>query len=586
MGRIVRSDYREAAIRGVSGDVAEELDHALDYYDGTDDRDRDILENAVIRRYATAIRRVPSADGSPTEAYTIPDARDAIQRGRHELVLTRLSKKISNSRGTMFTEAENQFLFVDASGERREDLELAIGDMRDRGNFLRTMIRADRVAACLGSCVVYVYWQDGQLQYQAVPPQCVFPLFGDTISVEGDSRRIDLSSISDASAWVLRLGGPRAPIAEYGNELSSAARSSEAANTGGSQYVAYVGASERFPMGRCVTYSAEQPDDIPEPGAQGAWDFIWNGDVANPLTVLHSSNPELAPHEYPIAIINGSDSGSDSSLLPVTGISLFHDALEIDMAWSRLALSSIKSARGVYAITNELNQPYPPTISEGDVALQNGQTISTHGVPASNSRDAGEVIRTVQRTIAEAYNVPGHEVATDGATAPESGVAVYLRSQPKIRDRDERIALNRAAVARVWALERTLLALNGVSISEQAEQLWSPGTLRLPQTITESIESTNLALQAGYIDYIEALRRVHELDTVDDAISLYEQLKQRSAEYPPLRASSGQSPRDEAINRIRERRAQRSGATQQGEQPGGDQSDASSGVRGKQQAGD
>ena len=313
----------------------------------------------------------------------------------------------------------------------------------------------------------------------------------------------------------------------------------------------------RYPMGRCVMYTSSSPDDIPEVGNEGAHDHYVGEEVANPLTAVRQSLSEEEARnipEYPLAVFVGSDAGVDESLLPTTGLSLFRDAIEIDMAWSRLALTSLKSARGVTHLSDEHGSPLPGNPDEGIVVTRRGQDLNVTGVAAVNSKDASEVIHKIQGSIAEAWNVPAHEVVA-GTSAPESGVALFLRNQPRIKFRSERERLNSQSVDRVFQIERALLyAEDGEEVIPwSVSQNWTSGEYQIPVTDKERIEGLKLALDSGLIDRAEFVRQYHRLPTVEEAIELIQNMAERSSGLPQIQGSQpqAQSPRQSAIQRLR-----------------------------------
>lgn len=520
-----------------------DLDDALDYYDGYADRDRTVLEEALVKRYAVRLKKGEAdSSGNTLDSYEAVDVADNIRQGRNELVLSRFYRRLVNTSANLFTEKTQRYAYLDEAGNALEDAEEAISAGREAGDYSRSMIRADRLSLALGSAVLYVYYQDG-LRYQAIAPQSLTPLYSPEIDDGGTMRMVDATAPDEATGWVIRLGV-----------------SPEDARK--SLYVAYIGESDEYPQGRCVQFAAENAEKIPNVGELGAYDFVNPaGEICNPLTVVRQSLTEQdAAHvpEYPLAIFYGSDAGTDSSLLPTTGISLFRDALELDMAWSRLCMTALKSARGVYILKDERMQALPENPDEGIVLLRSGQDLTTAGVSAVNSKDAGEVIRGIQATIAESWNVPAHEVVT-GTSAPESGVALFLRNQPRIRFRQERERLNAASVARVFDVERALLyAVEGTEVIPwSTRQTWSAGEWQIPVTDKERIEALKLALDAKLIDYLEFVRQYHRLATIDEARDLLENMAERSADIPQIPQAPGSqqaqpaSARQAALQRLR-----------------------------------
>jgi hypothetical protein len=224
----------------------------------------------------------------------------------------------------------------------------------------------------------------------------------------------------------------------------------------------------------------------------------------------------------------------DESLLPLTGLSLYRDSVELDMAYSRIAQCAIKSARGVFTLENPNGEVLPSNPDEGVVALRRDQKLGANAQPGSNSTAALEVVKQLHKAIAESWHVPSHEVMQDG-TAPESGIAIALRSQDKIDFRRERYEINRHGAQRIWEIERALLSIglnNYNLISPDIKQVWDCGQWAPPALGAEVVVELQAALAAGLIDQIEAIRRYYRLATDDEAVQIYEQLKARREEYP------------------------------------------------------
>ena len=89
--------YSDSTAMGVGSDgvSAVDLDDALDYYDGYADRDRVVLEDGLIQRYATRLQQGdPDSEGNTLSEYVAADVKDNIQKGRNELVLTRFYRRL------------------------------------------------------------------------------------------------------------------------------------------------------------------------------------------------------------------------------------------------------------------------------------------------------------------------------------------------------------------------------------------------------------------------------------------------------------------------------------------------------------
>jgi hypothetical protein len=519
---LIRQPISKSSAHGVI--YTSEANDALDYLDSLNSRDRTILENALISRYATKLGIREGENGERWEEYTRADVSSAITAGRVEIVTTHAYRRIVQSMSTLATEKTQSWQWLDESGEQVEDVTALITEQRDKSQFRRNLIRADRLSCALGSAAIWITWRSGNLRYQAVPPQSVTLLFAADIDDDGEQRSTDMTSLEDCSAVVVDTG------AASGTDSIAITGQSSARH-----YIAYMGASTEHEHGRCVRWVGTDPTIVPPFGAGIATDLLDSeGLPYNPMTVLHLELPELCPHEYPIAIWYGSDAGMDESLLPLTGLSLYRDTRELDMCYSRIAQCAIKSARGVFAIANPNGEVLPSNPDEGIVALRRDQTIEVMGQPGGNSTSALEVVQALHKSIAESWHVPSHEVMADDAQ-PESGIAIALRSQDKIDYRRERYEINRHGAQRIWEIERALLSIgldNYNLISPEIKQVWDCGQWAPPALGAEVITELKAAYDMGLIDQIEAIRRYYRLATTDEAVQIYEQLQSRRAEYP------------------------------------------------------
>jgi len=188
--------------------------------------------------------------------------------------------------------------------------------------------------------------------------------------------------------------------------------------------------------------------------------------------------------------------------------------------------------------------------------LGRGQAVDVKGVPASNSSEALKVVQALQRASAESWGVPGYEVASEGAAVPESGVALYLRSLPKIRLREQRVKLNAPAVDRLYQIERVIIERNAPerAIGDGVYQVWDPGDWTPPVSDTERLAEIEGARKAGMLSYLEAFREYHRLPTAADAAALIEQMRESDSEVQPLAVPQAQEPARRGVAAIAARR--------------------------------
>jgi hypothetical protein len=417
---------------------------------------------------------------------------------------------------------------VDWEGEEEEEDEnqTALNLLRERGRFDVSMVRADRIAVALGSCLVRVLWRSGRLAYEAVPPQCVYLGYGQSLTDgEGDDavRSVDTSEIEDASVVAIKL--PR-----VANEDSSAA-------DGKTHYVAYFGRSEGYPTGRCVEYLSDSWWKIPEPGLSGiVYEHMVGGSIANPLTALQDQiGAEECPWEYPVTVVYGTDSPQVTAL-PLHGLSLYDACLELDLAWSRMLACAHRAASKTAVLTRtEASNVAPPSCIEGAVALSPGENIEWKGPPAGDVQQATDVIGRLARTLAEAWNVPGYMVLDDEtSTQPTSGVALAIRTQPMINHRNMRERINRASVMRLFDLERCIVhaATGATPWPADLKLSWYPGRLVTPRNELELLQQLQLGITAKVIDTVDAIKEYHQFATDTEAEEYARKIAVRSREVP------------------------------------------------------
>lgn len=560
----------------------ERLDDALTLLDGIDpltgETDADLINDLVRQRYAIGIRA--NSDGSFSE-YTHQDVQQAIYSGGLERISVRTYRRIAEATATLFSQHDQSWDLggeekekksspernpikpptqtpeqkawgipaspdsggpsLDWEGEPEEEDEdqKTLVSLRERARFDVSMVRADRIAVALGSCLVRVLWRSGRLVYEAVPPQCVYLGYGQSLADESESkadadadegaqktsprRSVDTSEIEDASVVAIKL--PR-----VSSEDSSSAENK-------THYVAYFGRSEGYPTGRCVEYLSDEWWHIPEPGLSGIiYEHAVGGKIANPLTALQDQlGPEACPWEYPVTVIYGTDSPQVSAL-PLHGLSLYDACLELDLAWSRMLACAHRAASKTAVLTRtEASNVNPPSCIEGAVALSPGENLEWKGNPAADVESATNVIGRLARTLAEAWNVPGYMVLDDEtATQPTSGVALAIRTQPMINHRNMRERINRASVMRLFDLERCIVqaATGKEPWPADTELTWYPGRLVTPRNELELLQQLQLGITAKVIDTVDAIKEYHQFATDKEAEEYARKIAKRSREVP------------------------------------------------------
>jgi hypothetical protein len=522
---------REA--RAVDDSSLDEALTALDGYDpltGTTDADQ--LRDKIKLRYAIGIRH--NADGTWSQ-YTHGDVSEQVDAGMMECVCVRTLRRIAEVTATLFSQADQSWTITTPGEEEPEPetdengdpipvenpSEDALATLRERGKFDVTMVRADRLAVALGSCLVRVLWRGGRLAYEAIAPQCVHLGYGRQIEDGGDQRSTDTGDIEDASVVVIKL-----PRISDGSATDSR-----------DHFVAYFGRSQGYPRGRCVEYLATDWYRVPEPNTTK--DILYEhqdgAGIGNPLTMLQDRvGVESCPWEYPVAALYGTDAPQYQAL-PRNGRALFDACVEMDLAWSRMLACAHQAASKTFILTStEASMQAPPSCISGAVRLGPNEQGRWDGPSAADVEQAANVVARIGRTVAEAWNVPGYLVLDDEVTSPQSGVALAIRTQPMITHREMRERINRASVMRLFDVERCVVqAATGTEPWPAASVLsWYPGRLLMPRNELELIQQLQAGITAGIIDTTDAIKEYHQFATDAEAEQYARDIARRSRKVP------------------------------------------------------
>ena len=488
------------------------VDDALSYFERR--TDTSAVREAYKDRYAVGIQKTEGEGGY--ETFTKGPEAELIDNGGYEIITVGLGPRINNARATMFTSKVQSWDWVTGEGAEQqsdEDVAKIIEEQRRLGGFDVQLPNADYIACGIESGPLYTGWFGGHLMYKAFSPSCLFAKFGDSIIDDGVERGVHYDQIEDAYCIVILL---------------STKRDSNNVSPHLSNYIAYFGRSEEYPVGRMVQYTSHRWDAIPDVDKDDtAVEYrLKSGEIANPLSYMARQKSSDGVHvpEYPVCIFHGGVSMTDDTLLPIS-TSLFESCLEIDVAVSRILKAGISSATGKDVLTNELGHDLPRSL-EGAVLLHKGQTLSIMGQPVSNAQGAMEITKDTMRAIAEGYSVPGYKVIQEPGGNPESGVALIVRTQSLFDERDRRVKLNRREVDRLWGIERyTYEFATGQALGNtDTRQIWNAGRNLIPETETEKINRLNVALQNGAIDYPRYIRDVHDLPTDKDAMNFIDKM--------------------------------------------------------------
>jgi len=495
-------------------------EEALDYFDGRDSKS--ILAASYTARYGYRLTKKEDNEEGEYYAYERGNAPTSIQAGLYQIAETGTLQRVVRSVASLFTQSDQSWSFVGEDGEQSEDATELLSVNRKAGGFLQELIRTDRVSVLLSSSALKITYYNGALKYQGgLGPHLFWIIWPTGIEdANGSIRQPDQADIEDAACVILQL-----------------TNSAKQSDTKKSRYAAYFGRSAEYPNGRYVTYEANSPMDIPVIGAPEANDYEDPSmGIANPLTALQNSREDgfsFCPFEYPFVVFYGQDVPRDF-VFPETSFALYDNSLEMDLLQSRIMKAADSSARGSIAVTLEHGGVPPENPDEGICILREGQTRDIQSVPGIGSKYAQDVLTQAQLQLSTRYSVPGYEVMSDVSGAPESGVALAIRSQAKVDARQERINEHETAVDKIFVLERASLEYFGADtqkVDANVNQVWDPGTWDTPIDPAIKVQSIKDKLAAGFIDYVEAVRLSRGLSSRDEAKQVIEEMKADKEEY-------------------------------------------------------
>ncbi len=491
---------------------------ALDYHERIDDHD--LVKEKMISRRATGITEVTSGDKTYQQyaPFTKQQAAAAVRAGLYESFTTGIGGKIINAR--MIFNNKLQTWEWTIGKEENEELTNTIANERKRGNFWLSISKADWIACAVESCPVFVSMAGDKLKYKPFSPAALYAMFHTQI-IDGDKvRSTDQTDIEDASVVVLELSS------DTNNTTSS----------GKQNYVAFFGRSDVHPMGRMVFYQASNWDGWPDVNDDSGEEWRPpNGDendIANPLSWLNATSGEVYP-EYPIFILLGGLSKTSDVLCPVN-TSLYESCLEFDVGISALAKDALVNSKGTNKIHNDFGNPLPAAW-EGNVELSKGQDIEKVTHSNSNAQAAFEIFKGTARSVAEGFSVPGSFVIEEPGGTPELPGTAARHMLPLLDDHEMRVNLNKAAIDRLWQIERGLYEIHtGKPLAgPDVEQVWNPGRFIMPQDETEMIANEKAKLDAGAISYVRYVRNINGLPTDKAAKEYIELIEKQNTETPP-----------------------------------------------------
>ncbi len=499
------------------------VDEMLSYFNRNDEHNQ--IRASIKQRYGIGIKVNPdpnNAGGNAQETYEKGTFATKVDEGIIEAIASGFGPRVVNALASLFTETGKGFSLTHETIDDLEEVEEVLQRYREEGGLAAQLVKCDRRSIQVGSSGILVSWSNDGLSYQVISPSELRAYFSETIDENGKIRAVDTADLEDATCITIRLSQVDAVTWNY---------------------LAIFGRSEEYPKGRWVYYEAASGDtEIPEVGDKGAMDHEMDGEVANPLSYYAADNPDDNLPEYPIMIIDGGVT-EDTVIMPVY-TSLYEDCLSMDTGASHLSATSQDAARGTLALTVDetaTGMPLPRSL-HGAIALFPGQGVEYHDHNAENSKVALDVMQGLMINIAGGYSVPDYMVVPDdSAISKESGVALMVKTEPLKKARQFRIELNSGAVRKLHQIDTILIHLHSeedealINQLLETSQMWDAGEIKIPETPKDKTERINAAKDSGLMDEIAGIRDYYNLPTDEEAIKIYEQMKDRAADYPPLK---------------------------------------------------
>jgi hypothetical protein len=328
---------------------------------------------------------------------------------------------------------------------------------------------------------------------------------------------------------------------------------------GKNRYIGIVARSEGYPYGRWVEYSSHDGQQLPADYDSSAIEYEIDGEQANPLSWYAATNPDVSVPEYPLIVIKGGICDT-AELTPITD-SLYLDSKAFDVAASHTLSKSQDNINGTIVITRDHESPHalPRTLSSA-IALEPKQDAKKLDSDSSGAIDALEALERLMLHCAAGYSVPDYLVVSrDHTLTASSGVALQVKARPLIKNREYRAELNQQQVAKLFEIEKYLLAIHhegddtAVNLLLDCQQTWDPGALKLPEDKNELANRLSTLLDKGIIDVLEYLRSYYLLPSDVDAEEMYRRMNERKEEFPPLNkeAMDAQKPKQLGLQRNR-----------------------------------
>lgn len=477
----------------------DKVSRGIEYHDG-DDRYQTL--EAMCERYAVEVKKEMNGKGE-IETYvakTVTAKKAAIKNNLYEVVNLGLTRKISSLVASLVDTSKWTYT---KDGKPADDDAESITEEREEGSFDLRLSRVDELSVLTGCSAMLTQVLGGKYNYQPIPLDRVWVVFGETVQQDEDERPVDTLNLEDAQVVIIQLAEE--------------------------EFVAYFGRSDVYEQGRCVKYESENWAAIPDVNDDTADDYRDDsGEVANPLTMWQDDQSDWSTPEYPIIIWQGTSNGVGKTIMPVM-LNLVDASREIDLSASRTSMSANKGARGAWLLTSSAGSQggVTPPIDEGMAALKEGQSAVVLTVPSGNIETASKVNQDAAAYLSDSIGVPAYQISVDqGANFP-SGAALIEAQKPLNAMRQKRYKLNRAEMAKQFEIEKALAGIEtGDPVAVDVKQNWVVAPIDVQKTDLEILEEEEKRIAMKISDKVNAIVATNRnVESREDAEAYLEQLE-------------------------------------------------------------
>ena len=492
-------DFKDRAVTASSDS---KITRDIDYHDGND---RYYVTEKMAERFATEAVKEEGPDGK-IQTYVIkskPAQQHAVKNGLFEVTPRGGTRKVTSIAANLVENSEFKFT---SNGSVDDEATEDIKNARQQGRFALKLSRTDELSVLNECCAFLVQVIGPRFDYQPVPANKIFVIFGDKIEEGegGEERPVDNLDLEDALCIVVHMGGKK--------------------------FAAYYGRSDLYPNGRFVQYENEEWHKIPEVGVdENAVEWTDDGgEIANPLTVNQDRWNDYTAPEYPIVIWYGGPSGASKELLP-TSSRLVESDLEIGLSASRTQYCANVGARGQWIYETDLGATpsYPETFAEGMNMLKPGNRASVITVPSGNIDIAEKVNNNAMHYMLNTYNVPSYISGVSQDVTVHSGAALMELNRPMNMMRQKRTSVNQSGMARIFDIERGLASVeNDRDTFAEIEQTWIVNDVQIFRTETEILDAQQKKKALRITDEAQILVDVEpEIDNREQAKNVLDELE-------------------------------------------------------------